>query len=342
MLPATYDYGRVAFFVDGEPVADCSSQPVANTGLATCQKAAPAVKGTHTLTTRFLGVNGAGPNEATAPFEVQGPVVTVSGGDFGSVTVGATATRTVTLTNDGNAPLVISTLALADGPFSIVGGTCADATLAAGATCAVELTYHPTAAGSHTASLTVNHNAADGVTAVALTGSATAVAAPPAPTTTTPVKGGTLAPGAKTALTVTVPSDSKAGAASVPTLSLPLSCPANEECQLNGRLTIDTSALVGKAARAAAATETQTVAKFSKVQVKAGGLKTIKLTISKSFIRAAQKKGIRRIHATLTINTVLGSGLKTTTRQQLTIVIPKPAKPKVAKKAAQVKPKFTG
>jgi hypothetical protein len=91
---------------------------------------------------------------------------------------------------------------------------------------------------------------------------------------------------------------------------------------------------------AEAASATKTVARFSRVQVEAGGLKTVKLKVSAAFVRDAQKRGIRRIRATLTINTVLGSGEKLTTAQRITIVIPKAAKPVKAKQ--RVQPKFTG
>ena len=58
------------------------------------------------------------------------------------------------------------------------------------------------------------------------------------------------------------------------------------------------------------------------MQVEAGGLKTIKLKLSPKFVKSAQKRGIRKIKATLTINTVLGSGQRTTSQQQVTIVLP--------------------
>jgi len=336
------DYGTVAFFVDGAPVAGCATQPVSPQGVATCTTAAPAAVGAHTLKTDFSGVEYAGPNTSTAPFTVTGPVVTVSDADFGTVTVGETATRTVKVTNDGNAPLTIDTLQLGDGPFTYdMTATTCGGTVAPGASCNVALIYTPTAAGTHNGTLTLNHNA--GVTTVALAGKAVAVAAPVstpvAPVSTpAPPKGATIAPGEKTSFSVTVPTGTKAGAAAAPQLSLPLTCPADQECKLDGKLTIDTSTLVHGAHASAVST---TVAKFSGVQVKAHGLKTVKLEISPAFIKQAQKKGIRRIKATLTINSVFGSGQKVTTRQQVVIVIPKAAK-KVVKKVSQVKPSFTG
>ncbi|MDA0185248.1 choice-of-anchor D domain-containing protein [Solirubrobacter phytolaccae] len=339
VLSPPQDLGTVAFFVDGVAVPACAAQPVSAQGLATCSTSAPAVKGAHKLKTSFSGVDGAGPASATAPFTVLAPEVTVAATDFGSLTVGATSSRTVTVTNTGDSALKFGTVAVT-GPFTVVGGTCVDAKLAAGATCTLELAFTPAAAGAHTGALTLNHNAGDGVTTVALSGTAVAAAAPVPPVSTPPAKPATLDPAKKPTFTVSVPSGDGAKASQVPTLKLPLSCPALTECELNGKLTIEQSALVnGKAKSSAAATTT--VAKFSKVQVQAGGLKTVKLELSAAFIKSAQKKGIRRIRATLTINTVLGSGEKLTTAQRITIVIPKAAKQKVAAKQ-QVKPKFTG
>jgi hypothetical protein len=122
----------------------------------------------------------------------------------------------------------------------------------------------------------------------------------------------------------------------VPVLALPLSCPANQECQLDGQLKIATSSLA-RSARASAA-GALTVARFSGVQIKAGKLKTVKLKLDPAFVKKAQKRGIRRIKATLTINTVLGSGEKITTQQRVTLLLPKLAK-RAPRKLA---PKFTG
>jgi hypothetical protein len=255
---------------------------------------------------------------------------------FGSIGVGATEARTVTLTGTGKAAIKISGAALTgDGPFAIVTDGCAAAKLDHGQTCDVVVGYRPAAAGAHTSTLVFGEH----VASVALSGTAVAPAAPVAPTPTPPKPGATLDPEKKPTFTVTVPTGEGAKASSVPTLKLPLSCPATTECELDGKLTIEQSALTNAKVKASAASTT-TVAKFSKVQVQAGGLKTVRLELSPAFVKSAQKRGIRRIRATLTINTVLGSGEKITTAQRITIVLPKAAKKKVAKQ--QVKPRFTG
>jgi hypothetical protein len=93
---------------------------------------------------------------------------------FGPVSVGdKSAAQTVTLTNSGQAPLTLATLALggaAAADFSLAG-TCANGmTVAPAATCALQLTFAPTAVGSRSGSLTVTSNASNGNPAVALSG----------------------------------------------------------------------------------------------------------------------------------------------------------------------------
>jgi hypothetical protein len=339
----TDNYGTAAFFVDGQPVAGCATQPVNRDGLAKCLATAPDVVGPHTLKVVYSGDDLRGANSGQTTFDVIGAAAQVTDAvAFGSVGLGTTTPRTVTVTSTGKLALKPVAAALTgDGAFSLVTDGCAGTKLAHGATCDVVVAYSPTAAGTHTATLALG----EGIGTVALAGTAVAPAPPVAPTpTATPTpppvpKAATIDPAKKPTFTVSVPAGSNAGAASVPTLKLPLACPANTECQLDGKLTIEESALAGRKVRASAAA-TKTVAKFSRVQVEAGGLKTVKLKLSKAFVKSAQQRGIRRIRATLTINTVLGTGEKLTTAQRITIVLPKAVKQQAAK--PKVAPRFTG
>ena len=343
IVPAVASFGTMAYLVDGEPIAACAAQPVNFSFNSSCPSLAPPVGGTHVLKTVYSGSHYAGPNSATTDFLVLAPAVTLPDTvDFASVTVGQSATRTVALLNSGNAALQVGGAAIKNaGSFSITADGCAEKALAPGETCDVTVAFVAGAAGPFSAKLGFSHDADDSSKSVALTGTGVTAPVPPAPTPTPPPAqpGGTLAPGAKPTLTVTVPSSgSGARSSSVPVLSLPLSCPANEECLLDGSLKVNTSTL-SRSARAAAA-ETKTVARFSRVQVEAGGLKTIKLKLSPAFVKSAQKRGIRKIKATLTINTVLGSGQRTSTQQQVTVLLPKAAKKKQA--VQKVRPRFTG
>lgn len=332
---ATIDNGTVAFFVDGQPVSGCDARPVNHNGQASCAAVAPPVVGPYTLKAVYGGSGATGPGQAEAPFDVIGPNAQAPQAvAFDPTTVGAAAARTVTLTSTGKVALKLTGASLTgDSAFSIVSDGCAQGVLEHSKTCEVTVTYRPTAAGAQTATVALGHDAGGSQVALSGTGVAPAVA-PPAPTP--PKPGATIDPDKKPTFTVSVPTGTGARASSVPTLQLPLRCPADTECQLNGKLTIEQSAL----AKASAASST-TVARFSRVQVEAGGLKTVKLKLSPAFVKSAQKRGIRRIRATLTINTVLGSGETITTAQRITIVLPKAPKKKVAAKQ-QVRPRFTG
>jgi hypothetical protein len=115
------------------------------------------------------------------------PIVSLSANalNFGSATVGqAAATKTVTVTNTGNAPLNVTGLT-AGAPFSVTNQTCTAAAVAAAGTCTVTLGFTPTAAGAQNAALSIVDNAAGSPHGVALTGTGIA------PVVTPPAGGGT-------------------------------------------------------------------------------------------------------------------------------------------------------
>ena len=102
---------------------------------------------------------------------------------FAGQLVGTTsAAQTVTLTNTGNAPLSVTTVT-ATAPFAISTNGCAAKTVAAGASCAVSVTFTPTATGPASGTLSFADNATGSPQTVALSGSGTAqaVAAPSKP-----------------------------------------------------------------------------------------------------------------------------------------------------------------
>jgi len=87
---------------------------------------------------------------------------------FGSQVIGtASASQTLTLTNTGGAPLAISGI-LISGDFS-QSGSCGS-TLAAGASCAINITFVPSAAGARAGTLTVSCNASGGQVAASFSG----------------------------------------------------------------------------------------------------------------------------------------------------------------------------
>ena len=117
------------------------------------------------------------------------PVFGGSSGAFADQLVdSASATKTITVTNDGIAApgsnLTISGVALTGAntaDYAIASNTCAGATVAAGATCTVGVTFTPGAAGDRTSALTFTDNTAAGTHTVALSGKGTVPAVAPAP-----------------------------------------------------------------------------------------------------------------------------------------------------------------
>jgi Abnormal spindle-like microcephaly-assoc'd, ASPM-SPD-2-Hydin len=93
---------------------------------------------------------------------------------FGIVTVGTTSVaKAVTVTNKGTVSVSFTGFAIsgtAAGDFLIASNTCAS-TLAAGAHCAVQIKFKPTATGARSAALNVSDNGGGSPQKVTLTGS---------------------------------------------------------------------------------------------------------------------------------------------------------------------------
>jgi hypothetical protein len=96
--------------------------------------------------------------------------------DFGQVTVGARVEATVTVRNEGDAPLEIGPLRdypLA-APFSVTRDDCSGKRLNAGKECQIRLLFNPLNAGAFAEGLAIPSNDPDGLVTVSLVGSATA------------------------------------------------------------------------------------------------------------------------------------------------------------------------
>jgi hypothetical protein len=90
---------------------------------------------------------------------------------FASTTVGSSAaTQAVTVSNTGAAAASVSSVSVS-GDFAQTN-TCGSS-LAAGGSCTVSVTFHPTASGTRTGTLTVTSNATNSPTTVALSGTGT-------------------------------------------------------------------------------------------------------------------------------------------------------------------------
>ncbi|MFL5658953.1 MAG: N,N-dimethylformamidase beta subunit family domain-containing protein [Ktedonobacteraceae bacterium] len=94
---------------------------------------------------------------------------------FGNQNVNTTsAAQTVTLTNSGNAALTISSIGLSgtnSGDFAQTNNC--PSTLAAGASCTINVTFTPTATGARSASVSITDNASGSPHSVALSGTGT-------------------------------------------------------------------------------------------------------------------------------------------------------------------------
>jgi sugar lactone lactonase YvrE len=162
-------------------------------------------QGNGTQTLALVGTGVAAPEIAFTPASMS----------FGNQAVNTTsATQTVTISNGGTGPLTLEGIYVAAtgvnfGVFTIPGGTCPTTfgSLAAGASCTVQIAFAPTAAGSYSAYLNINSNISTGIlAATTLTGTGVTTTA----TAATPV----ISPASGTfnsAVSVTI-SDKTAGA----------------------------------------------------------------------------------------------------------------------------------
>jgi hypothetical protein len=101
-------------------------------------------------------------------------IIALSGNlSFGSVTLGQTATRTLTLSNSGNAALTISGITY---PVGFTGNW--TGSIAPGATQNVTVTFTPASATTYSGSLTVNSDATSGANTLPLSGTGTQILTP--------------------------------------------------------------------------------------------------------------------------------------------------------------------
>jgi Abnormal spindle-like microcephaly-assoc'd, ASPM-SPD-2-Hydin len=108
------------------------------------------------------------------------PQLTVSAGtlSFGSVTVNTAATRSLTLTSTGTAPVTVSSAAITGAGFTIVSGSL-PVTLNPTQTVTLQVQFLPTATGSASGQITITSNSSTGsTTAVTLGGTGAAASNP--------------------------------------------------------------------------------------------------------------------------------------------------------------------
>ncbi len=153
-------------------VSDCGTEAPGETCTATVTfepTAEGAASGTLTIASNAdevtVDLSGTGTLAPELP-EIEVSPLTV---DFDELTVGESATATVTVANVGGLDLTVSDISFDGGDFTATDCT----TIAGGATCEVTVTFTPAAAGAQSATMTISSNDADEATVpVAVSGSA--------------------------------------------------------------------------------------------------------------------------------------------------------------------------
>jgi len=154
----------------------------------------------------------ANPNVTAAPAASLSPASLT----FSGTTVGQTSGALgATLSNTGSAALQISTIAVAGtnaSDFSLVGGSCANgASVAAGASCTLAVSFTPGAVGARTGAVNIAHNAAGGSSTLSLAGMGNAVPQATIAESATSVNFGSVATGTQAPVqTVTISNSGQA------------------------------------------------------------------------------------------------------------------------------------
>ncbi|MBY6210115.1 choice-of-anchor D domain-containing protein [Microbulbifer agarilyticus] len=90
---------------------------------------------------------------------------------FGAIGTGTSSTRTITISNEGSAALVISNVSNPASPFSVASNNCGN--VSAGASCDIDVAFTPQADGNFNGSLSISSNDPDEASvSVSLSGSA--------------------------------------------------------------------------------------------------------------------------------------------------------------------------
>jgi len=175
--PATITLGISAEFAVATDT--CVGSPLAPGANCTVNVTfTPAAVGSRTGTLTVTPLGGSAlAVQLTGTGTLSAPAVSLSAPlSFGSQNVGVASTaQTVTVTNSGNAALLISvggaTIGGTNaGDFSKSADGCSNTTVAAGASCTVSIRFTPGAAGARSASLSIASNAAGSPHSVALSG----------------------------------------------------------------------------------------------------------------------------------------------------------------------------
>jgi hypothetical protein len=165
---------RRALAPDGTPAGAVATLSASGHGAGFPQ---PASGARAAVWTRFDGVRDVVQSADPDVPEIPGSLLTPASHDFGSVLVGSggSAATSFEFFNSGNAPLTVTSIALAGrdaGQFALGGtGSCTGAALAPGASCLFSAAFNPSSPGVRQAGVEVFSNAASSPDAASLSGS---------------------------------------------------------------------------------------------------------------------------------------------------------------------------
>jgi hypothetical protein len=120
----------------------------------------------------------------------------------------------------------------------------------------------------------------------------------------------TLAPGART--TLTVDADARR-----PAIALPIACPSGVACTVTGTLSTTKGEVLGRPRTPSS--RRNRFGRFTGLRVRADGRRTVKVVLDRRFVRSARRHGRTSVKARLTLTTRLADGSVRTTRRTLTI-----------------------
>ena len=168
----------------------------------------PSATGTLTGTLTVQGSDGAAPAvvnlSATAVAATPQISLSSTSVQFGTVGIGSTGTMNLTVSNTGSADLTVSVISLTGAQFSVSGIT-TPRTIVAGQSAVVGLSFHPTAAGSAAATLSIASNdPVNPTTTVALAGTGSSATFGQLQVTPTSANFGSVAVGSTNSQTIQV------------------------------------------------------------------------------------------------------------------------------------------
>src|SRR3984885_3427102 len=151
------------------------------------------------VTSGCVGAAGKSSNAAAAT----GPSIEISSStvSFGDLAVGQSATKTVTVTNDGTGVLTVSAISVTGTGFS-ASGPKLPMSLSAGQSTSISAVFKPTAGNAETGTITITSNAEGSPSRIALSGTGTTTSATELTATPSSIAFGSVAVGSEATQTI--------------------------------------------------------------------------------------------------------------------------------------------